>query len=332
MLTEHEREWVHAKIEGHLEKLARRGRVNDLGIKEYRRELWRMTEALKNAGLHHTPAKIGEREIDYIINEYAGHLKVKTRRWYVGILSGYLRTYGNHVVEEMHLGWPKDSRVRVDWLSLEEAVALMEAAEGPERLVIHLELRLMMRRCEVKRLTVRDVKEGVLDVRGKGRYGGKWRTLAWANETTDVLREWEETRTRMVEEALSLNPNATIPQEFLIYSRNRKCPRLSPYSDAGIDKLVANAARRAGITRSIGNHTLRRSGARFVIQADPANMPVLVDALGHESETQTRRYCAMTIDDMARMHASVSDLLRETKERMRLTGAVPRPPSGRIVA
>jgi len=51
---------------------------------------------------------------------------------------------------------------------VEKAMALIDAARGVERPVIHLELRLMMRRCEVVRLTVQDKFQGVLEARGKG--------------------------------------------------------------------------------------------------------------------------------------------------------------------
>lgn len=59
----------------------------------------------------------------------------------------------------MQIAWPQDGRTRVDWLSPEEAVRLVDAAQGVERIVVHLELRLGLRRIEVLRLTVKDFRE-----------------------------------------------------------------------------------------------------------------------------------------------------------------------------
>lgn len=187
----------------------------------------------------------------------------------------------------------------------------MDAARGAEKVLVRLELRLLMRRCEVRRLTVRDIHQGILEVRGKGRYGGKWRTLAWAPKTVEVIREWEEKREELIEEALQRDPEAQVPDEFLIY---RHGARLSAYSDSGLDRLLASAAKRAGIQRKFGHHTLRRTGARFALEADPSILPVLVEVLGHESEAQTRRYCALTVDDMTAMHETVSKRLEEVRQ------------------
>lgn len=100
-MLESRREYLGRLIEAHLERIGERGRVNPRYIPDYRRELWRMTYALDAAGLLTTPKKIGEGEIDYLLNEWAGHCKPKTKRWYITILSGYLKTNKNHTVAEM---------------------------------------------------------------------------------------------------------------------------------------------------------------------------------------------------------------------------------------
>jgi len=74
------REYLNKLIEAHLERIGKRGRVNQRYIPDYRREIWRMTMALDAAGLHSTPKKIGEEEIDYLLEEWAGHCRPKTKR------------------------------------------------------------------------------------------------------------------------------------------------------------------------------------------------------------------------------------------------------------
>lgn len=329
MPRQRRQEYLYALIEKHLTRITARKAVSEQAKEQYRRELRRMSDALMNAGMQSTPKRVGEEEIDFLLEEWAGHCTPKTKKWYLSIFNGYLKTNKNHVVEEMRIGWPKDSRVRVDWLSLEEAVSEIDAAQGVEKPLVHLELRLMMRRCEVRRLTMKDVQEGVLEVNGKGRYGGKWRSLAFAPETRSVFMGWSIERDELIAQAKHLDPDVRIPDEFLIYRQGAK---LSAYSKSGLDDVLHRAIERAGVVRRVGHHTNRRSGARFVIEADPSNMSVLVEALGHESETQTRRYCGLTIDDMTKMHTDVSTLLERTRTDLRITGLSPRPPSARIKA
>ena len=265
------------------------------------------------------------------MTELYGKCKPSTVEWYTTIFSGWLKYHRNPVVADMMISWPVDNRVNVDWLSVDEAVALIDASMGIERIVVHLELRLMMRRCELLRLTVQDVHQGILDVRGKGHGEGKWRSLAWAPETLSVLLEWEARREEIIEEARQRDPSVKVPDSYLIWREGAKLMSYSERKGSGIDKIVDRAAVRTGISRKVGNHTLRRSGARFTLEADPENMPVLVEALGHTSEQQTRRYCALTVDDMLTMHQSVSDLLQTARTDMKRTGAKPRPPAIRIV-
>lgn len=96
----------------------------------------------------------------------------------------------------------------MNWFSRKEAVALLDAAQGPENPLIHLELRLMMRRLEVRRLTMQETMVGAMDVHGKGRYGDMWHTLAWAPETLGMLLQWKEIRERLITKARVENPKA----------------------------------------------------------------------------------------------------------------------------
>jgi len=315
-------------IEDYLAALQRRGRGTKGTADDYRRELWRMLQGLDVANLATTPAKIGEDEIDYIMTEMYGDLKPKTVQWEVAIFSGWLQYHKNQVVSRMMIAWPTDNRINVDWLSLDELVVLLDAAKGTSRPMVHCASRLFMRRVEIKRLTMKDVYQGVLDVRGKGHGKGKWRTLAFAPETYQVFAEWMGVRDAMIEEAQQFDQGVIVPEEFFIYRRQG---HLYPYGDTGIDNRFHEAGEQANLARIVSGHRLRRSGARIAIQADPNNMQTLVEALGHVSETQTRKYCGLTVDDMSLMHQSVSDLLETARERMRISGARPMPPAMRMI-
>ena len=102
--------------------------------------------------------------------------------------------------------------------------------------------------------------DGIMNVHGKGRAGGKWRTLAWAPETKGVVEEYDRIRQELIHHALARHPDLMVPSEYIIYEHTGG---LAPYGKSGIDSIVQRVAKRAGIKRKIWNHTLRRTGARI---------------------------------------------------------------------
>jgi len=212
----------------------------------------------------------------------------------------------------MLIAWPQDRRTRVDWLSPEEAVRVMDAAQGIERIVVHLELRLGLRRIEVLRLSVKDVREQILDVHGKGRGGGKWRTLAWAPDTKAELEHYLSLREEMIAQARQKNRRAEEPEAFLIY---RKGGKLYGYERTGVDNMVHAVARRAGITRPIGNHTLRRTCGRLMHYAGVPLVDI-AEAFGHSDVKTTMRYLGLTIDDLSKAQERTLSYLDRVRNGM----------------
>jgi integrase len=62
-----------------------------------------------------------------------------------------------------------------------------QEARGMERIVVHLGLHIGFRRVEVLRLKVSDIKLGKMKLIGKGRQGGKPRTLTLHPQTLPEL-------------------------------------------------------------------------------------------------------------------------------------------------
>ncbi|MDI3483328.1 MAG: hypothetical protein PWQ88_1199 [Candidatus Methanomethylophilaceae archaeon] len=147
-------------IDAYLEKKVRRGRLSQDNADAYSARSIIALDSLRDADLNCTPTTIRDAEIDYILNVTFGHERSRSKRWDVSILNGFLKHYGNNIIDEMMLTWPQEGRVRVDWPSSQEAVAMLEAARpGVEELVVHLELRLWLRRVEARRLTPEDIQE-----------------------------------------------------------------------------------------------------------------------------------------------------------------------------
>lgn len=83
-------------------------------------------------------------------------------------------------------------------------------------------------------------------------------------------------------------------------------------------------ADRAGIQRKIGNHTLRRTGARLAWYAG-VDIDIIKEGLGHESRQQTYRYLGLTVEEQAKGEELVTKYLRglETQTEEGTLGTAP---------
>jgi integrase/recombinase XerD len=209
-------------------------------------------------------------------------------------------------------GFPQEDRINVDWLEPEEAIRMKKAAQGIGKLIIHLELDLGLRRIDMYRLTVSSVHHGYFDVLGKGRGGGKKRTISWDEETQAILEEYFLLRNQMVDRARQLNPRAKEPEGLLIYQKGRM---LGEYQLTAIDNMVIRVAKRAGISRKITNHTLRRTCGRLLYKAG-VDIAEIADILGHSETRTTQRYLGIRLDDQKKALAKRGEYLRGIEEGM----------------
>jgi integrase/recombinase XerD len=238
-----------------------------------------------------------------------------TNRRQISIIGQYLHFYGNNIVEKMMIPWPTNTRPSVKWLTDEEGVRLIDAAKDPlEKMLIHLELRMLLRRCEVIRLTRHDIPFGILNVLGKGRMGGKWRTLAWAPETLEVIQEYSEYREQLIAAALEIKPDQKVPDNIMIYAQYGW--KLGAYKETAIDYHIKEIAIRAGIPpEDDSNHVNRRTGTRIHRHAG-VELEELSAALGHNSPQQTIQYAGLNVDDLAKQQYLVTGYLDGLRKEM----------------
>ena len=174
----------------------------------------------------------------------------------------------------MRIGWPQDMRVHANWLEDDEAMAVENLAEGIEKVVVHLELDLMLRRIEVLRLKPTDFQGDRINVLGKGRMGGKWRTIPMHGETREIIGTYLLERKKIIAKARAKNPTAPIPEALLIYERNG---RLGAYQKTAVDKILIGLKKRVethyGRSFDFSNHTLRRTGGRMMWKAGVKSRP-----------------------------------------------------------
>ena len=297
-------------IEAYLAELER-ARRSERTIKAYRWTLQQATRALERAELQALPFKIDRPEIDYLLNHTYKHTASRTASWNIAILQPYLIHYGNSIIKRMRLSWPADERVHVDWLTPTEALQLQDYQLSPmSDLGIHLMLCLGLRRVELIRLRVQDLRGSYLEVRGKGKAGGKWRSVPYHPETPRLLEAWIAQRSQIVAAARKVK-DCREPEELFIWSRRGN---LSPYAErgSGWDKRVIQPVRDAtGI--HFGNHTLRRTFGRTMFQAG-VKPETIAKLMGHESTATTIDYLGLNMDDMSNAMITMANHVTRFKE------------------
>jgi len=192
-------------------------------------------------------------------------------------LRGFLRWAKNPLADTPGL-WrlPSGQPTHRRWLSREQLLRLAHSAtEGPERLLVVLEGFNGLRRVEALRLRGKDVllPEGCLRVLGKGRDGGKWRTI----------------------------PMHPAVRSALLASTARRRPeeRLLPFGATRADFLLRRAAQRAGLypTVMVSHHDLRRTFGRLSHEAG-LDLVQLQHLYGHQSVDMTAHYIGLDAERM----------------------------------
>jgi len=305
-------------VERHLGLMSKRGRLKPAQVPEYRRELHKMLSTLEAEGMGCTPSQIGEKEIEWLINTRWSGLSAKTKRWYLSILNGLLKRYRNTTISDMQLGWPRSQRVNVEWLTPEEAVTLMDTAVGVERIVLHLELHVGLRRCEVQRMKLSDIGQGYFQVMGKGKGEGKPRTVAWAPETYAELPKWLEERETLLDAAVKSGRDLREPEQLVIYWHSG---RLQGYSDSGLDSIMEKLVQRAGIDKPGLHHRNRRTWGRLTMEAagkdNEKALLIVSESYGHEDLKQTRQYLGLVIDEQRDVGQKRAEYLERIRDRMK---------------
>lgn len=289
---------LDAKVKEYLEHVQEEGAAK-VTCTGYRWIIHTATEALRRKGLETDPAKWTRQEVNYIRNELFAGQKNGVRRRHMAVLNTYLKWHGNPVIEDMRIKWPQDEKMPPDHLSVRQSLEVMDAAVGMERMVVHLELNLGLRRVEVLRLRPESFKLDHLSVQGKGRGGGKWRTVPYHEDTGKELAAYKRLREEEIARARGRNPQVRIPHELFIYERGGN---LYAYQKTAMDNLVKKVAARTGIPFS--NHTLRRTYGRTLWEmnrAVPGSCPIETIAwlMGHVDTKTTIKYLGIDLSDAA---------------------------------
>lgn len=264
-------------------------------IRKYKQIGLRGYRYLKEGNLTTRPDKIGEREMNYLIEKF------NKQKWEVQVFARILRHTGNDVLNSMNLVWPKHMITNRDWLEPNQMDILREEARsGLERTLLALEGWMGLRRISVKRLQIHWIHPTHADVLGKGRMGGKWRTVPMNSFAREVLNEQLEQRSEIVHKALKKDPTTPVAPNLLIHKYRNE---LIPYEFTQLDNYLIALRKRTGIRFS--HHTLRRSFGRNLYKAlrekgesQDIALTSVAAILGHDSIDQTLVYLGIALDDM----------------------------------
>lgn len=282
-------------------------------ISKYRVVLTKAINALDIAGMNYNPRKMGKEEILFLRkNVFKGNSK-EYNRWQLAVFGSWLKWHSNNSLDRMKIPWPQGNSVNDGWLTPEQSIAMKRAASGIEKLVVHLEMGLGLRRIDMYRLTVSDVRDGYISVLGKGRNGGKLRPVSWDDETPAIMEDYYRLRAELIEKARKFNPRAKEPSGLLIY---QKGGTLGQYQLTAIDYIVTRVGKKANIPKKVTNHMLRRTCGRLLHKSGVPIEEITV-ILRHENPKTTLRYLGITLDDQKEAFAKRGAFLKNIEEGMK---------------
>lgn len=276
-------------------------------ISGYRWIIRAATSGLRDAGMEWEPERWTRNEVNYVRNVIFGKQKNGVRRRHLSVLNKYLQWYDNKVIQEMKIKWPSDEEMPTEHLLPLQALAVLDAARGVERIVVHLELNMGLRRVEVRPSETKELQGHRPGGPREGPGGGKWRSVPYHFDTLDELRSYNCLRENEIAKARAKNPQVKVPDALLIYERSGA---LYPYRKTALDNMVKAVSERVGLQFS--NHTLRRTYGRTLWDMNklrPGSCPIetIAELMGHEDIRTTIKYLGINLDDMTSAMSALSE-------------------------
>lgn len=269
---------------------------------------------LEKNGYETVPRLLEKEEVLFVVNEVFKNNPTSISAW-----NHFLKFCNNPILELIHVDKVQNTRINADWLDLdkgEDFLVLDACKTSLEKVVIHCELNLGMRRCEVMRQERSWFNGGFVKILGKGKRPGKWRTVPVHSDTFQILKLLDTFREDTVKELRKAGINDELPQNITAYKHPFKREIVVP-QDTAIDNIAKRVSKRSGIKFS--NHTLRRTCGRTWYKAN-VSLPLIRDYLGHEDVNQTIEYLGINLTDQEEAQAKVSAF--NDKRRQEIFGKI----------
>jgi integrase/recombinase XerD len=253
-------------------------------------------KALEDGKRTLNPRKITRDDLNWLKDEFMVGTSERYKANVVSTLLQFLRWAGNTDVGRMRVSFSNLPTTRVRWLEDEEAMHLKAIASGIDKMFVHCELDLGMRRAEMLGLKVEDFKSGhqrSIHVLGKGRNGGKHRDIPWHPDTPGILEEWLATRDEVIEQSQKRNPAIEVPPYLFIHEVNGKMMR---YQKSMVEKHFDKLGLVIG--KHFSNHDLRRTCGRMMHRSGVPTERIM-KIFGHSDPRTTVHYLGLDLDDMS---------------------------------
>lgn len=278
-----------------IDTLTDHGEYAERTIRFYREQGRLVLKVLHEVNPNANPENLSQEDLKGLVQVMRNRYTVATQKDYTIALKRMCEINDNFVFQKYRVMFPSDTRPNVDWLSYEQAKELLDLWKTPlEEMIVCLELLHGFRRVEVLRLRLRDIHldEGYLEVRGKGRAGGKLRTVPIHPDFERTYRRWMVERSELSRQADS---GSVQSDRLLVYIRSGMLEGYEEVKGRAIDKHLQELSERMGIEFS--NHTLRRTFGREMFRSGVA-IEIIATIYGHSSTTQTMKYLGLNLDDM----------------------------------
>jgi integrase len=272
-------------------------------IQEFRRTGMQLYKWLSEAGLQTHPRKISEKEIHHLLQVIPG--TQRNKKYYITYLRMFLKFHGNTVLERMALTFSHDMSIHKRWLNPKQKIifhrVIEKEATPEEQLIGLLEYGMGFRRVEIRRLRIQDVdlNNNIIHIIGKGRMGGKIRTIPLHPSFPAVFQYYlKNIREPKIQRAQRLANGAVVPvpdNVLLALRFEHLKPILGPKASSTVDFALGQLSRLCGFR--ISNHDLRRTFARNLYESG-VDLEIIRQLLGHETIKQTEEYIGINLDHM----------------------------------
>ena len=293
-----------------IDTLTDHGEYAERTIRFYREQSGLVLKVLREVNPMATPENLSVDDLKKLVRLMRSRYAVSTQKDYTIALKRMCEINDNFVFQKYRVMYPTDTRPNVDWLSFDQAKELLDMWKTPlEEIIVCLELLHGFRRIEVLRLRLQDIhlEDGYLEVRGKGRAGGKLRTVPIHPDFKRSYDRWMDERNEICRHGEFGTKHS---DRLLVYEKGGQIEGYEEVKGRAIDKHLQELSERLGIEFS--NHTLRRTFGRELFRSG-VSIEVIATIYGHSSTTQTMKYLGLNLDDMA----SAMDLFK-LRRRLRV--------------
>lgn len=275
-----------------IESLVQSGNYTDTTIFYYRTHCKYILDKMKSIGIEHAPEDLTDEDLLRLVHSLRKYAP-STQKDYLVPLKMMCEFKRNYVFNAVKIVYPSDTRPNVDWLTYDECKQLLSTYMTPlQEIIVSLELLHGLRRIEVVRLKLSDLHDDYMTVIGKGRAGGKLRSVPYHPDFHRSLSRWMKYRNEM---KWSTSDPMNQVDNLVVYLKGKKLVVYDQIKGAGITKQLKDLSNRCGIPFS--NHTLRRTFGRELFRSG-VPVEVIATIYGHTSTSVTMKYLGLNMDDM----------------------------------